>query len=79
MNGALEIVGGWFPFVGRGLTGDEVGAQDCARVGDVVVGFGDVGDPAEGVEFGERGRIYLKKYGWKGLGGGNEVEQKTLF
>ncbi len=33
----------------------------------------------EGVEFGERGRIYLKKYGWKGLGGDNEVQQQTLF
>ena len=31
----------------------------------------------EGVEFGERGRIYLKKYQWTGMEGG--VIQETLF
>jgi len=31
----------------------------------------------EGVEFGDRGRIYLKKYGWKGLEG--DTIQETLF
>lgn len=33
----------------------------------------------EGVEFGERGRIFMKKYQWKGLSNEDEVQQQTLF
>jgi len=33
----------------------------------------------EGVEFGERGRIYLKQYGWKGLNDDAESQQAKLF
>jgi len=33
----------------------------------------------EGVEFSDRGRIYMKKYGWKGLSGDDEVQQPSLF
>jgi len=33
----------------------------------------------EDVEFGERGRIHLKKYGWKGPASDDEVQQGSLF
>lgn len=33
----------------------------------------------EGVEFGGRGRIHLKKYGWKGLSDEAETHQAKLF